>query len=447
MCDVEMDFKANYAPVVKIEEAEANESTDAPTGSTEWFKNFCAGYELKPFDAENENLSEDDLKVLCDKALRELVEAGAIWRYGEDGITEEIRARIDRELKILSDKLISAYFLIVWDFVNWARQRGIPSNARGSGVGTMVGYCLGLSNACPVHYGLLFERFTDPDRSEYPDIDIDICQDGRAECIDYVRKKYGHVAQIITFGTLKARAVLRDVGRVLDVPLPEVDRIAKLVPPDLGMTLPKALKAEPDLKKEYDTVPTTKRLIDLGMRLEGLTRHAGIHAAGVILATQPLDNIVPLYRDPKSGEALTQWDGPTCEKVGLLKMDFLGLRTLSIVERAKKLIKATMSRDDQIKAITGGFGKGPRPDTEREFGLDKSKIENRKSEISVDPSTSNASPSKTRTSSTSSAGAKPPACSNLNPKACARLLMGMKPDRLEDLIAANALYPSRGRWS
>src|SRR5690606_7430058 len=143
--------------------------------------------------------------------------------------TQEIRERLDRELRILSDKSISAYFLIVWDFVNYARSRGIPANARGSGVGTMVGYVLGLSNACPVKYGLLFERFTDPDRSEYPDIDIDICQDGRAEVIDYVRKKYGHVAQIITFGTLKAKAVIRDVGRVMNIPLGEVDRIAKLI--------------------------------------------------------------------------------------------------------------------------------------------------------------------------------------------------------------------------
>ena len=436
MCDVEMDFKANYAPVVKIEEAQAPETTDAPTGSTEWFKNFCAGYELQPFDAENENLSEDDLKVLCDKALRELVEAGAIWRYGEDGITEEIRARIDRELKILSDKLISAYFLIVWDFVNWARQRGIPSNARGSGVGTMVGYCLGLSNACPVHYGLLFERFTDPDRSEYPDIDIDICQNGRAECIDYVRKKYGHVAQIITFGTLKARAVLRDVGRVLDVPLPEVDRIAKLIPPDLGMTLPKALKAEPELKKEYDTVPATKRLIDLGMRLEGLTRHAGIHAAGVILATQPLDNIVPLYRDPKSGDALTQWDGPTCEKVGLLKMDFLGLRTLSIVERAKKLIKATMPREDQIKAITGGFGAGPRPDSPREFGLSDDATD----AATVDPLDLERLTFKDENVLDLFRRGETAGVFQFESGGMRSLLMGMQPDRLEDLIAANALF-------
>ena len=163
-------------------------------------------------------------------ALRDLSEAGLIWRYGADGISQEIRDRLERELKILSDKEISAYFLIVWDFVNWARQRGIPSNARGSGVGTMVGYVLGLSNACPVHYGLLFERFTDPDRAEYPDIDVDICQDGRGEVIDYVREKYGHVAQIITFGRLKAKAAIKDVARVMGFEPGEGQRLSNLVP-------------------------------------------------------------------------------------------------------------------------------------------------------------------------------------------------------------------------
>ena len=190
---------------------------------------------MEPFDERAADAPPaDDLAQRCDDILRRLCEAGLIWRYGVEGITDEIRARLDRELKILADKHISAYFLIVWDFVNWARQRGIPANARGSGVGTMVGYVLGLSNACPVKYGLLFERFTDPDRSEYPDIDIDICQNGRAEVINYVREKYGHVAQIITFGTMKARAAVRDVGRVLNMPLPDVDRIAKLVPEGSG---------------------------------------------------------------------------------------------------------------------------------------------------------------------------------------------------------------------
>ena len=163
-------------------------------------------------------------------------------------MTEEIRERCNRELRILVDKHISAYFLICWDFTNWARARGIPANARGSGVGTMVGYILGLSNACPVEYGLLFERFTDPDRTEYPDIDIDICQDGRTDVIHYVREKYGHVAQIITFGRLKTRAAIKDVARVHGLPAQEDKRLAKLIGDGLNITIDSALEQEPDLK-------------------------------------------------------------------------------------------------------------------------------------------------------------------------------------------------------
>src|SRR5690606_5357597 len=164
------------------------------------------------------------------------------------------------------------------------------------------------------------------------------------EVIDYVRRKYGHVAQIITFGTLKARAVIRDVGRVHQIPLPEVDKIAKLVPESLGMTLDKALEEEPELKKLYDTRDEIRKLIDTGRVLEGQARHASVHAAGVIVATRPLDQLVPLYKQSGAGEheIVTQWDGPTCEKIGLLKMDFLGLRTLSVIEKCKQLIRETL---------------------------------------------------------------------------------------------------------
>ncbi len=355
-CHVDLPIGQNNAPVVRIDvpraEALPKWNDAAFKGDlTAWYKAYCAAFEVQPFKGTP---TGDDLiaaKAPCDDALRMLSLAGLVWRYGPayapllrgepaPDADPEVIARLERELKILADKNISAYFLIVWDFVNWGRQRGIPANARGSGVGTMVGYVLGLSNACPVRYGLLFERFTDPDRSEYPDIDIDLCQDGRGEVINFVREKYGHVAQIITFGTLKARAALRDVGRVLEIPLPEVDRIAKLVPEALGTTLKDALEKEPDLKKVYDADDRIRELIDNAMMLEGHTRHAGVHAAGVIVATRPLNEIVPLYRPSGSGEneIITQWDGPTCEKMGLLKMDFLGLRTLSIIERAKKLI-------------------------------------------------------------------------------------------------------------
>ncbi len=458
MCNLELNFKANHAPVVKIVESKVESrkskvkdsaTCDSPVGSTDWFKQQCALFELQPFDSHKDKVSPEQLKKQCDGALRQLTEAGALWRYGREGITPQIRARMDRELTVLADKSISAYFLIVWDFVNYARSRGIPANARGSGVGTMVGYCLGLSNACPVKYGLLFERFTDPNRSEYPDIDIDICQDGRAEVIEYVRRKYGHVAQIITFGTLKAKAAIRDVGRVMAIPLPDVDRIAKLVPEELKITIEDALKKEPDLRKEYEGNPVTRRLLDTAKRLEGLARHASVHAAGVVVATQPLDTIIPLYRDPKSKgenglmEAITQWDGPTCEKVGLLKMDFLGLRTLSIIERARKLIHDTLDRETQLKTILGVYGKGPAPDTPREFHSHGREAADR---------------------------GLPPAAQGIDPLDMDRLtycdqnvfdlfrrgdtagvfqfesggmrstLMGMKPDRLEDLIAANALF-------
>jgi len=427
MCDLELDFSTSHTPVVKIEYQMAKEghvpaapeaSPGFPIGSTEWFQGFCEQYKVKPFDAlADKKLTPEDLKEKCDQALRQLSEAGLIWRYPESEITDAHRARLDRELKILADKNISAYFLIVWDFVNEARRRGMPASARGSGVGTMVGYCLGLSNACPVKYGLLFERFTDPDRSEYPDIDIDICQDGRQEIIDYVRQKYGHVAQIITFGTLKARAAIRDVGRVLDVPLSEVDKICKLVGDGLGVTLEKALGQEPDLKKLYNDNPVHRQMIDTARRLEGLARHAGVHAAGVVIATQPLDNIIPLYQPPGTEQLVTQWDGPTVEKVGLLKMDFLGLRTLSIIERARKLVQQTLDE----KTIRETVGQpADRQDTDP---LDLDRLHYDAPDV-LDLF---------RRGETAgvfqfeSAGMR-------------NLLMAMGPDRLEDLIAANALY-------
>jgi len=361
-CDVKLPLGVNNAPAVRVRVPDQKDLPrhDDPAFAGDlsaWYNAYCAKFEVLPFRTVP---TADDLaaaRVECDTALRMLSEAGFIWRYGpgdeNSADRAEKRARLERELKILADKNISAYFLIVWDFVNEGRQRGIPAIARGSGVGTMVGYVLGLSNACPVRYGLLFERFTDPDRSEYPDIDIDLCQDGRGDVINYVRDKYGHVAQIITFGTLKARAAVRDVGRVLEIPLAEVDKIAKLIPEALGMTLDDALEKEPDLKKLYDSGEDVRRLIDTARTLEGQARHASVHAAGVIVATRPLNEIVPLYKQTGSAEneIVTQWDGPTCEKMGLLKMDFLGLRTLSVVERAKKLIREGLSEREIWAAV------------------------------------------------------------------------------------------------
>ncbi len=442
-CNVELDFDANHAPIVKIEKASIDlDGLEAPAGSTEWYTAFCSQYSLHPFDAQHDHDSPEALRRQCDRALRELAEVGAIWRYGEDGVTDEIRQRIEWELKVLSDKLISAYFLIVWDFVNEGRRRNIPVNARGSACGTIVGYCLGISNACPVRYGLLFERFTDPDRSEYPDIDIDICQDGRQEIIEYVRQKYGHVAQIITFGTLKARAAIRDVGRVHNIPLPEVDRIAKLVPEQLGITLDEALKVEPDLKKLYDDNPVTRQLLDTAIRLEGLARHSGIHAAGVVVATEPLENIVPLHKAGHGDDlpVCTQWDGPTCEKMGLLKVDFLGLRTLSVIERCRQLVRATLDEEIQFKTITGQLGAGPVPGTPREFGLKPGQASDSALGRGVDPLDLERLTYVDQNVLDLFRRGDTAGVFQFESGGMRNVLMGMKPDRFEDLIAANALY-------
>lgn len=428
-CDVELPMGQNNAPAVHVaipDSKKLPKHTDPVFKGdlTEWYKAYCSSFDVRPFREIPTADQLADSKSACDTALRMLAEAGMIWRYGADVARakggNDFTARLERELKILADKNISAYFLIVWDFVNWGRQHRIPANARGSGVGTMVGYVLGLSNACPVRYGLLFERFTDPDRSEYPDIDIDLCQNGRGDVINYVRNKYGHVAQIITFGTLKARAAIRDVGRVLEMPIPEVDRIAKLIPETLNIEIKDALEQEPELQKLYDTDSTIRQLLDNAIQLEGHTRHAGVHAAGVIVATRPLSEIVPLYKQAGSegNDIITQWDGPTCEKMGLLKMDFLGLRTLSVIELAKKLIRDTLSEEEIWRSVgrASHSANAPHPLDLDRLDYDDQKVLElfRRGET-------------TGVFQFESGGMR-------------RLLMEMKPDRLEDLIAANALF-------
>ncbi|MCH8822151.1 MAG: DNA polymerase III subunit alpha [Planctomycetes bacterium] len=416
-CNVKLDFTSSHTPVVKVRRHTADDAvSDESRGSTEWFIKYCSQFELLPFDSSVDDTPAETLKTQCDEALRALSLAGLEWRYGVDGITDEIRNRLDRELGILADKSISAYFLIVWDVVNWARQRDIPAMARGSGVGTMVGYALGLSNACPIRYGLLFERFTDPDRSEYPDIDIDICQDGRADVIDYVREKYGHVAQIITYGRLKAKAAIKDVARVMGLTPREGQRLSNLVPSELNITIDAALDKEPDFKKEYQENKLVKRVVDSARKLEGHARHAGVHAAGVVIATQPLDTILPLYRASGSDDIVTQWDGPTCEKMGLLKMDFLGLRTLSTIERAKKLVRDTLPEKSIWDAVSRSEGEGAHPlDLER-LSYDDPKV------FALFQRGDTAGVFQFE-----SGGMR-------------RLLAEMKPDQLEDLIAANALF-------
>lgn len=273
----------------------------------------------------------------ADEYLRELVMAGAQERYG--AVSSELQERIDYELSVISSKGFSSYFLIVWDVVRYCMEHEIPCSARGSGCSTVVGYCLRISHADPIHYELYFERFMDPERDEMPDIDVDICQDRRAAVIDYVRGKYGHVAQIITFGRLKPKAAIRDVCRVLDVPLVTADRVAKLVPEELKITLDKALAQEPELKKLYESDAQIRKVIDISKRLEGIARHASVHAAGVVIADVPLDSLIPLHKASDSPEITTQFEGPTVEKVGLLKMDFLGLRTLSQIHLTRKLVE------------------------------------------------------------------------------------------------------------
>ncbi len=278
---------------------------------------------------------EDYLRELCERGVRE--------RYG-DAAGPEVSARLDHELAIINRMGFASYFLIVWDFVRFAREAGIPATARGSGCGAIVSYVLYLSHVCPLKYDLLFERFLDPNRAEAPDIDIDLCQDRRYEVIEYVRKKYGaaNVAQIGTFGTMAAKAALKDVGRALNIPLVKVEGVAKLVPQVLHITLEDAIRKEPQLKRLAAEDPEVEKLLDYARRLEGLARSAGTHAAGVVIADRPLQDLVPLQRLPnkdKDKEVVsTQWNMGDVEKAGLLKMDFLGLRNLTSLAAAVRLI-------------------------------------------------------------------------------------------------------------
>ena len=236
------------------------------------------------------------------------------------------------------------YFLIVSDFIQWAKEQGIPVGpGRGSGAGSLVSYALTITDLDPLRFGLLFERFLNPERVSMPDFDIDFCQDRRDEVIRYVQERYGRdqVAQIITFGTLQARGVLRDVGRVLEMPYGQVDKLCKLVPqnPAAPVTLAKAIDGEPQLQAERDGNPIVKRAFDIALKLEGLYRHASTHAAGIVIGDRPLSELVPLYRDPKSDMPVTQFNMKWVEQAGLVKFDFLGLKTLTVLQTAVRLLK------------------------------------------------------------------------------------------------------------
>jgi DNA polymerase-3 subunit alpha len=274
-----------------------------------------------------------------DSYLVKLCEEGINRRFPEV-IPAAARERLDYELSVLRQMGFAGYFLIVQDFITWARQHGIPVGpGRGSAAGSLVSYVLGITDLNPLKYGLIFERFLNPERISMPDIDIDICYERRSEVIDYVVGKYGadHVSQIITFGTMLARGAIRDVGRVLNVPLAEVDRIAKLVPEELGITLDRALETSPELKQLYDEDEQVRQLVGLAQAIEGMPRHASTHAAGVVITREPLTHYLPLQR---TGDVITtQFPMETVEGIGLLKMDFLGLRTLTVISDTLKIIE------------------------------------------------------------------------------------------------------------
>ena len=270
--------------------------------------------------------------------LSKLSHSGIVERY--DNVTDELTQRLNYELQTIQDMGFADYFLVVADFVSYARKKGIVVGpGRGSAAGSLAAYCLGITNIDPIRFNLLFERFLNPERISMPDIDIDFCYERRQEVIDYVIQKYGasHVAQIITFGTMAAKAAVRDVGRGLGMPYASVDRIAKMVPTELGITIKRALQINPELQTAYNSEEDTRRLLDMSLRLEGLPRHASTHAAGVVICDEPVTEHVPLNLN--DGVVTTQFSMNVLEELGLLKMDFLGLRTLTVINNAVDEIK------------------------------------------------------------------------------------------------------------
>lgn len=322
MCDFELEIGASHLPL------------------------FCAGGipEAEEDQPDPKELEQENLEL-----FRKLVRDGFDERYPEP--TPEIEERLAYEMGVIENMGFVSYFLITWDFIRHARDTGVPVGpGRGSAVGSLVSYCLGITALCPIHYDLIFERFLNSDRISMPDIDIDFCMDGREKIIDYVREKYGkdRVCQIITFGTMAARAVIRDVGRVLNIPLKEVDAIAKKIPDTIGIKLDQAIEQEPELA-EMTKDPRYEELFEVARSLEGLNRHASTHAAGVVIGDRPLTEVVPLYRNGE--EISTQYTMEYLESIGLLKMDFLGLRTLTIIDRARQIIKEESGLDLDVENL------------------------------------------------------------------------------------------------
>ena len=298
---------------------------------------------LPKYDVPDGFTSWEYLNKLCYEGLER--------RYPGDDPT--IRERLEYELSVIKRMGYVDYFLIVWDFIKYARDHGISVGpGRGSAAGSIVSYCLGITSIDPLRYQLLFERFLNPERVSMPDIDVDFCFERRQEVIDYVVRKYGtdRVVQIVTFGTMAARGVIRDVGRVMDLPYAFVDGIAKMIPKELNITLGKALQSSPDFKKAYDNDPQVKELIDMSMRLEGLPRHTSMHAAGVVISQKAVEEYVPLSVG-SDGSVVTQFTMTTLEELGLLKMDFLGLRTLTVIQDAVRLAEKSSGKEIDINAI------------------------------------------------------------------------------------------------
>src|ERR1700736_968988 len=295
-----------------------------------------------------EKVCRDGLQKRLDTSVAHLRSRGILKKT-----IPEYHERLDRELSIIKQMKFPGYFMIVWDFIKYAREHNIPVGpGRGSAAGSLVAYCMEITDVDPLQNELLFERFLNPERISMPDIDIDFCMNRRGEVIEYVKRKYGsdQVAQIITFNTMAAKAAIKDVGRALDMPYGEVDRIAKMIPATIGITIDQALQDKGPLATAYEADPKIKELIDAALRLEGLIRGAGVHAAGVVIAPKPLTELVPVTRT-KDDSIVTSYDMKSIEKMGLLKMDFLGLTTLTVIDDALKLIRSTKNIQVDLATI------------------------------------------------------------------------------------------------
>lgn len=376
--------------------ARSQQIADSVSIDLELGKRYFPNFTLPP-----QRTPDDYLRELCVKGLKERYEDNEEMLPGGE-LSQVAQDRLNRELGVISKLGFSNYFLIVWDFVRHSREMNVPATARGSGVGALVCYALYLSHVCPIKYDLLFERFLDENRKEAPDIDIDFCKERRGEIIRYVKEKYGeaNVAQIGTFGTLQAKAAIKDVGRALGLPLNRVSQVTALVPDELKITIDKAIEKSEDLKNLYESDPDVRELLNFAKKLEGLARNVGTHAAAVVIADQPLTEYVPLTKVSGKNDIITQWSMGDVEAAGLLKMDFLGLRNLTILAKSVDIIEQTTgTRIDPLKFPLEDketFALLQRGETKGVFQLESGGIRD--------------------------------------------LLQKMKPDHFRDIIATNALY-------